>query len=266
MAIKLLASRSTSRTLAPTGSAVESGLARAATVCQLPKTSLRRTRPGNPWSSGPIETTRDLADEIGFDHRIGLVARDDAGDAAAGGPDHGNAAGRGHKRGDRGRHGGADAMRDALQQKSLDREHAERQHDQDQQRQPAGVDPEKQAAEAVVAVGLERDVLADEFADREADQHRQQFDAAERDHDRGRDRERPHVGGEQNVANCTHCCDLILSSRAAISFSRCRRSSSSSSLSPSTLEAGTPVTRAIAAMARSALMVLVARRPTVGFG
>src|ERR1700754_191327 len=48
MAMKLLASRSTSSTLAPTGSGAESRLARAATVCQLPKTSLRRTRPGSP--------------------------------------------------------------------------------------------------------------------------------------------------------------------------------------------------------------------------
>src|SRR5262249_42535860 len=53
MAMKLLASRSTSRTLAPTGSGWDSGLARAATLCQLPKTSLRRTLPGSPWSSGP---------------------------------------------------------------------------------------------------------------------------------------------------------------------------------------------------------------------
>src|SRR5439155_17946955 len=41
MAMKHLASRSTSRTLAPTGSGVDLGLARAATLCQLPKTSLR---------------------------------------------------------------------------------------------------------------------------------------------------------------------------------------------------------------------------------
>ena len=74
----------------------------------------------------------------------------------------------------------ADAMRDALQQESLDREDAERQDDQDQQRKAPCIDPEKQAADGVVAVGLDREVLADQFADREADQHRQQFDAAER--------------------------------------------------------------------------------------
>ena len=61
-------------------------------------------------------------------------------------------------------------MRDALQQESFDREHAERQNDQDQERQAPCVDPEKQAADAVVAVGVERDVVADQFADREADQ------------------------------------------------------------------------------------------------
>ena len=37
--MKLLASRSTSNTLAPTGNASDSALARADTVCQLPKTS-----------------------------------------------------------------------------------------------------------------------------------------------------------------------------------------------------------------------------------
>ncbi len=38
------------------GSGIGAG-ARRRRVCQLPKTSLRRTRPGNPWSSGPIETS-----------------------------------------------------------------------------------------------------------------------------------------------------------------------------------------------------------------
>src|SRR5258705_13951346 len=152
-------------------------------------------------------------------------------------------------------------MGDALQQEAANREYAERQDHQHQERQASGINPEKQAIQSVMAMGIDRGVLADELAEREANQSCQQFDDAEGDHDCSGDRERPHVWGEQNVANCTHCCDLILSSRAAISFSRCRRSSSSSSLPPSTLEAGTPVNRAIAAMARSALAVLVAERP-----
>ena len=55
-----------------------------------------------------------------------------------------------------------DAVREALQEESRDREYAERENDQDQQRQTSGVDPQKQAAEAVVAVGLGREILADE--------------------------------------------------------------------------------------------------------
>ena len=127
----------------------------------------------------------DVADEIGVVDRIGLVARDDAGDAAAGDADRGQADGCGGKRCDRDRHGGADAVRDGLQQEACDREHAERQDDQDQQRQPSRIDPEEQAADGAVALGFERDVLADEFADRETDEHRQQFDPAQGDHDRG---------------------------------------------------------------------------------
>ena len=56
-------------------------------------------------------------------------------------------------------------MRDALQQESFDREHAERQNEQDQERQAPGVDPEQQAAEAVVAIGFDVNVCAEEFAD-----------------------------------------------------------------------------------------------------
>ena len=138
----------------------------------------------------------------------------------------------GGNRGDRDRDRYPHAVREALQEESRDREHAEREDDQDQQRQASGVDPQEQAAEAVVAVGIDGDVLAEEFADREADQHRQQFDAAERQHDRCGHGEGPHVRRQQDVGQGTHCCDLILSRRAAISFSRCSRSSSSSSLSP----------------------------------
>ena len=50
-----------------------------------------------------------------------------------------------------------------LQQESRDREHAERQDDQDQQRQPSRIDPEEQAADGAMAVAVGRDVLADEF-------------------------------------------------------------------------------------------------------
>src|SRR3954451_12366324 len=112
----------------------------------------------------------------------------------------------------------------------------------------------------MMAVGIDRSVLAG-GAERETGQRRQYFDDSQRDHDGGGNRKRPNIRRQQDVAYGTHCCDLILSSLAAISFSRCRRSSSSSSLAPSTLEAGTPVTRLIAAMARSALTVLVAEGP-----
>ena len=107
----------------------------------------------------------------------------------------------GRKCGDRGRHRRAERMRDALQQKPRDRKHAERQHDQDQKRNASRVDPEKQAVEAAVAAGLDRDVLVEEFADREPDQGRHQFDAAKREHDRRGNRERPHVGRQQDVGS-----------------------------------------------------------------
>ena len=71
-------------------------------------------------------------------------------------------------------------MRQSLQEESRDREHAEREDDQDQQRQPPRIDPQEQAAEAVAVVDVDGDFLSEDFADREADQHRQQFDAAER--------------------------------------------------------------------------------------
>src|SRR3984885_6638098 len=107
----------------------------------------------------------DLADEIGVADGIRLVARDNAGDAAAGGANDGNAACDRYKYGDRDRYGKACRMRDALQQESLDREHAERQNDQDQERQAPGIDPEQQAAKAVVAIGFDSHVFAEEFAD-----------------------------------------------------------------------------------------------------
>ena len=91
----------------------------------------------------------------------------------------------GGKRRERDRHGHADTVRNPLQQEARDREHPERQDHQDQQRQPSRIDPEEQAADGAMALGFEREILADEFADRETDDHRQQFDAAQGEHDRG---------------------------------------------------------------------------------
>ena len=48
---------------------------------------------------------------------------------------------------------------------------------------------------------VELEIVADQLADREADNHGQQFDAAECRHDRGRDRERPYVGRQQDVGD-----------------------------------------------------------------
>ena len=145
-----------------------------------------------------------MADEVGFVHRIAFVAGDDARDAAAGGADDGDAAGHSYQGCDPDRDRSPCAMGDALQQESLDREDAERQDDQDQQRQAPRIDPEKQAAQGVVAVGLDLNVIAEQLADREADQHRQQFDAAKGSHDRGGNCEWPHVGRQQNFTHDTH--------------------------------------------------------------
>ena len=160
--------------------------------------------------------------------------------------------------------GTSDAVRNALDEEADDREAAEQQDQQDQQRQPAGIDPEEQAAEDTVAVTLDGDFMAGHFAEREADQHCQEFDAAKRHHDRGCDREGPHVGGEQKVANCTHCCDFILSGWPAISSSRCNLSSSSSFFRAGHVGGNAGHPRNIAAMARPALTML-SRVEAAGF-
>jgi hypothetical protein len=53
----------------------------------------------------------------------------------------------------------------SLQQEACNCEHPECQDQQDQQRQPSGIDPEEQAADGAMALGFEREILADEFAD-----------------------------------------------------------------------------------------------------
>src|SRR3984885_16015295 len=108
----------------------------------------------------------------GGERAIKLVARDDAGNAAALCPDDRYHRGKGNKAGDPRRHRDSKSVRDALQRESLDREHAERQNDQDQERKTPRIDPEKQAAEGVMAIGFDSDVIGTEPADRESDQGR----------------------------------------------------------------------------------------------
>jgi hypothetical protein len=91
----------------------------------------------------------------------------------------------GGKRCERDRHGRADAVRNRLQQEACDREHPERQDHQDQQRQPSRIDPEEQAADGAVALGFEREILADEFADRKPTIIVSNSMPAQGDHDRG---------------------------------------------------------------------------------
>ncbi len=50
---------------------------------------------------------------------------------------------------------------------ALDCQRAEREDDQDQEREAPRIDPEKQAAQRVGVVGVELEVLAKELADRE---------------------------------------------------------------------------------------------------
>ena len=64
--MKLLASRSTSNTLAPTGSGVESGLARAATRVPVAEDILETDAAGQSLVERPDRNLGDVADEIGL--------------------------------------------------------------------------------------------------------------------------------------------------------------------------------------------------------
>jgi hypothetical protein len=127
----------------------------------------------------------DMADEIGLIHRIGFVARDDAGDAAAGEADRRQADGRGGKRCERDRHGRADAVRNACSRKpAIANTPSARIIRINSGSRPALIQRNRPPM-ALMALGFEREILADEFADRKTHDHRQQFDAAQGDHDRG---------------------------------------------------------------------------------
>ena len=85
--MKLLASRSTSKTLAPTGSGVESALGASDDAVPVAVDVLETDLAGQSLIERADRNVGDWPTKSAFIDRIGLVARDDARDAAAGDPD-----------------------------------------------------------------------------------------------------------------------------------------------------------------------------------